>query len=177
MPYKPEEKLFGDSHFWKFYSKDPGGDQSDANIEMLGDFSVTSQEFEFKPPPGKIAIVCRILVSIRDNGNFAAAQYGNNLTLANGLNLFRKLADGSKVTMTPRPIKTNAEWGTYCFNVNHSAYGVGDQYLTARWTFLNQGAPLWLRSSTSETVGVELSDDFSDLVSHLIHAQGRLINE
>jgi len=176
MPYLLTKNIFGDSHFWKYFSSDPNMGQSLANVSMTGDYSTVPKEFVLKPPTGRIYVVSRILLSVRDTGMLDAVKYGNNIMLANGIDFVRRFKDGSEVSLTPVPIKTNAEWSSFCEHSTIQSYGNGDEYLSVSCSFDEQGGPIWLRDEFDERLVLKLSDDFDGLNGHTLMAQGRVLD-
>ena len=60
-------------------------------------------------------------------------------------------------------IKTNGEWGQFCYDAEVYAGSLGNlnTYLRVRWTFANSGYPLRLVGANNERLEVVLNDDFS----------------
>jgi hypothetical protein len=89
--------------------------------DMIGDYSSAEKIFYLEVPSGYTINVNRLLVLVQDTGAFDAAKYGNNVTLTAGIIL--EITNGSDVVqniLTPRPVRTNAEWGAYCYDMSSS---------------------------------------------------------
>lgn len=157
-------------------SKGASQEQDLANINMIGDYAGGIQDFIVKPEGDKIFAIHRVIIGIRDTGKFASSKYGADLVLTNGLKLYAK-SEGVKTYFTPLPVKTNADWAAVCYDATISNYGVGDEYLNVRWTFSKAGSPIWLRSNQAEEIGIELNDDFTDLVKHTALFEGQIYTE
>jgi hypothetical protein len=129
--------------------------------------------FKIAPPADEAFRIHRMLVHIRDTGAFAAEEYANIAALATGVKIatFRDTTEITDLT-DGLPIKTNAEWGRLCYDVLISEYGVGDEFLHARWTFSKFSSGLWLNGDESDSLQVILNDDFSTLVEHQFVVQG-----
>ena len=76
--------------------------------------------------------------------------------------------------ITAYPVKTNPDWGSYCYDASVSKYGTGIEQLLVRWTFNKLGRPIILDGDKSEEMGLILNDDFSGLEGHYFNMQGLL---
>jgi len=125
----------------------------------------------------------RLMIHIQDSTGMASKDYGNITNgLANGIRLVVLDSDGTdhgpvgatiltEITAhVDTPVKTNAEWGKWCFDVNYENQGSGDDYLNVRWTFRNSGTEIRLRPG--QMIAVILHDDFSGLIKHNFVLQG-----
>jgi len=139
---------------------------------MIGNYA-TATTFKWTPGTGRTGYIQRMLINIEDVGSFDSAAYGNNITLTNGISLGVFDSSGTIVTdvVDSHNIKTNADWAMHCHDVTVHDFGLGNETLTARWTFARSGQPLWVPSG-GHYFGVVLNDDFSGLVNHNIHLQG-----
>lgn len=134
-------------------------------------------------PAGKKVEIQRIIPSVEDSGNFDAEDYGAlGSALTNGMTLsvmgtVNGQADQRLYYLTDeaKPIKTNFDWGAYCYDANVKAWGVGNNFLVARWTFAKSGQPVYLDGDRSERLVLEVSDTLSGLVEHLVLVQGYYI--
>jgi hypothetical protein len=162
-------------------------------IEMVGNYSSAEGIFYFEVPAGYHMHANRLIVYLRDTGAFDAAKYGNNVTLAAGI--FLEIVNESDVvqtTLTPRPVRTNSEWGSFCYDIVNHSFGTGDEFLLVRWTFGHATAPgieQEISGSGARTEGfpplelptgwklrARLNDDLSGLNEHRICVQGIQIN-
>jgi len=125
----------------------------------------------------------RLMIHIQDSTGMASKDYGN---IANGLtNGVRVLVldddgtDGGPTLATilvdvtasaVTPIKTNAEWGKWCFDTSYENVGSGDDYLNVRWTFRNSGTEI--RLVPGQHIAVLLADDLQGLIKHNFVLQG-----
>lgn len=157
------------------------------DIEMVGDYSSSEGIFYVSPPSGYHYHINRLIVLVQDTGAFDAALYGNNITLTSGIVIEHVEADDTLIQrITPRPIYANADWGGYCYDVKEHAFGTGDRFLLARWTFGKavppgfdphhvdwslSGFPI-IRIETGEKFRVRLNDDLSGLNKHRMNVQG-----
>lgn len=138
-----------------------------------GNYSVTPDIFYIQPPTGHKYEIARMLVFIRDTGNFSADGYGANGVLTNGVSV--KLVNDSGVItdyMNGHPLKSNAEWGQVCYDVQYISFGAGDNFVCVRWTFAKSGAPISLDGRNNERLEIELSDDFTGIVEQTFMVQG-----
>tara|TARA_Y100000310_G_scaffold343923_1_gene453954 strand:- start:1501 stop:2037 length:537 start_codon:yes stop_codon:yes gene_type:complete len=144
--------------------------------QMIGDYSVTPNTFEYQPAAGSKVLVHRIIVSIADTGGLDAGRYGNNITITNGI-VFRIENDsGTMADLTAGgTIKTNADWAAYCHDLAYIDFGSGANYLSARWSFDKFGPPVLLDGDNNERLEIVLNDDFSGLTSHRVLVQGTIV--
>ena len=118
-----------------------------------------------------------MIVTISDAGAPDSGKYGNNIDLSAGVGIYVRKYDSSGLVTDYTagiPIKTNADWGRYCHDVKPIEWGLGDDYVSVRWTFSKAGNPIYLDGDSSEELRVELNDDLSALVEHYFHVQGEL---
>jgi len=140
-----------------------------------GDFSVTPKTFFIQPPATQIFRISRLLINIRDTGSLDTGNYGNNITLTNGIQI--KLVDDFSTLLDLTdglPIFTNIDWNKYCFNLDISTFGAGDQYLNLRWSFFRGQTILRLKGANNERLEAQLNDNFTSLVQHFFLVQGTI---
>ena len=155
-----------------FHYLDTNGDGTGAK-SAVGNYAVTADQFYYECPTGKTAEINRMLVYIEDAGTFDSGDYGNGLALTNGLTLKVLGADDTvQCDMTAGlPVKQNGHWARLCYDANHQNYGVGNEYIAVRWTFSQTGRPLTL--DACEKLVLTVNDDFTGLVDHTFHIQGK----
>lgn len=135
------------------------------SINANVDGSVTPVDFKVTIPAGKVGIVHRLIVTIRDSGSLDSGLYGNNITLVNGIDVIYKDPYGNEtVRSAQHPIKSNIDWAAYCYDVEIHPWGSGDQGMFARYTFTKDGAPLVLPAG-SEYI-IRINDDLTGLTAH-----------
>jgi hypothetical protein len=142
----------------------------------IGDYSATGLGqtiLKLKPPTGGLLKVSRMIVFIRDTGTFDADEYGNGITLTNGIEikLLRDVGGANTVLWDITdglPILSNTHWKRLCHDEIHSTYGVGDESITYRYTFSkdSNGSPIILEDANKEELQIIFNDDFSGLVEH-----------
>jgi hypothetical protein len=138
--------------------------------------SVTPVIFRTKPNPGSIIYISRMIWFLQDSGSIDATGFGNGPALTNGL-LFRFVYDvgpgNEDGTPYPDPsylpIKTNADWVRYCYDVQRSDYGQGDEVLGARYTFAKDVNGVtselpWISDDRKEEFQLVIQDDLTGLV-------------
>lgn len=139
----------------------------------IGDYS-TADTLYIQPAAGTVYRIERMLVSIEDGVGMRAERYGGlAAALTNGVTV--RVADdsGTILDLTDGlPIKSNAGWGSYCYDVDIKAWGAGNELLLVRWTFAKAGVPLRLDGDNNERLEVILNDDMTGLVSHYFMVQG-----
>ena len=153
---------------------DTVGDGS-GTTEILGDFSAAAETFEVAGPTAadEHLVIVRVMVYTEDNASIDVEGYGGAAALTNGLTLdVTDSAGASVVDLTPTPIKSNGDWGAYCFDTAVDTWGQGDQAFKARWTFskFTDGSGLWLNNG--QKLVLTANDSFVSLVAHRVIAQG-----
>ena len=144
-----------------------------STINAIGNYA-TTERFKITCEPGSRQLhIYRMIIYIEDVGAFKSAKYGVDIDLTEGIHVKAHAADDSVLAdlTAATPVKTNAQWGSLCYDVRLNTYGTGNNgALTVRWTFNNAGAPVSL--SEGEYLAVDLKDDFTGLVTHNFMAQG-----
>ena len=148
----------------------PTGEKS-----AVGDYSVTPKDFYIEALEGERLSVARVIIHVVDSGSFDSGSYGNGITLTNGIQFIYERNGVQFNVSNGFPIKTNVDWGRYCYDVNISTYGAGNEALNARWTFSKYGNPLILNKG--DKLILRLSDDFSGLVEHTFLFEGVHLQE
>lgn len=143
--------------------------------EVTGDYSSTKGYFYLMPPEDKVYVIERMLIIIRDATQTGADKYGGIAELANGMRLEVRKGDEVEYDMLAGDmVKSNAVWARHCFDVNEIAWGNGDTFVAARWTFAKAGRPLVLRGQLAERLTVIANDNLTGLLSHTFLVQGFL---
>ena len=158
-------------HIYHFL--DTVGDGS-GTYQAIGDYSGTPTSFKFiGDGSDRTASINRMIVLIGDSGAFDSDKYGNGIALTNGIKLhLRAVSDDAIIeTFTPKPIKTNTEWGGVCYDFKVINEGIGDDFGVVRWTFGNSGYPI--KVVPGETyLSLDLEDNFSGLTAHTFVIEG-----
>jgi hypothetical protein len=142
----------------------------------VGDYSAgtgTPTSFKIVPPSGELYTLSRVIVQIRDSGLISAEGYGGLAALTNGVEL--RVRDGAGTVLdlvNGLPVKSNAGWGSFCYDVALTEFGAGDNFVQVRWTFSKSGKALELNGDEGEYLEAYLSDDLTGLVGHTFQVQG-----
>jgi hypothetical protein len=141
-----------------------------------GDYSSSAEVFYLQPPAGVAYRVHRMIVSLEDTTGMTAQEYGNlAAALGNGVEIMVKDDSGTVADLTDGiPVKTNAQWGRMCYDVDVKTWGQGDELLVARWTFAKSGAAIVLNGNHNGRIEVLLNDDLRGLISHYFLVQGNI---
>lgn len=137
------------------------------------DGSVTPVDYIMECMPGEIIRIARLLVLITDTGSFDSGGYGNGPVLTNGITLWVQYAGGVKVDfLNGDTIKKNVDWDGFCYDVDPSSYGSGDEALAVRWSMdkFNNGLGMTLLSG--DKVGIRINDNMTNLVEQKFLIQG-----
>ena len=150
---------------------DTVGDGS-GTFEATGDYSSVADDFYIQAPAGELWAISRILITGRDTGNFRPEYYDVGGPLTNGIRLIHEENGVENDLTSQSPVKTLAEWGSYCYDVNIYDFGAGDEYFDVRWSFFRAGTFVDLAGDTNDKLIVRLNDDFTGLNSHRFLVQG-----
>jgi len=150
----------------------------------IGDYSATPEIFYIQPPAGEIYRITRMMVLIRGaKSTFYTDSYGSRTELSTGVEIRTQDDSGTIVNLTDNvPIKTNGNWGRFCYDseVYAADQGNTNTYLRVRWTFEKSGQQIRLVGNNNERLEVVLNDNFSlasgggnnALVEHYFVVQG-----
>jgi hypothetical protein len=151
-----------------------GGGTDNAN----GNYASAADDFYIEnalgAEGGQTYEIHRMIVSAQDTASMQAQEYGNlGAALTNGIRIYvdQGGGDGETAIDGGLAIKSNAEWGRLCYDVEVKSWGSGNEMLLVRWTFSKAGDPLILRQKNSKLI-VRLNDDFSGLIDHHFMVQG-----
>ena len=144
------------------YSDDPGAGATD--------FTITD-------PADRDLYISRLIVYLVDGVNIDADGFGTGAALTNGVVLsIKDSADAVLATLTPAPIKTNAQWGQLAYDVDLKSWGTGNEVIAARWTFTkfltDTGGSTPLVLADGQKLAATVNDDLSGLVAFSITAEG-----
>lgn len=138
-----------------------------------GDYSGAVEEFYIEAQAGENLEIARMIVSVEDTGGMQAQEYGNlGSALTNGIEV-KVLNEHDTVIMDLTdgiPIKTNAQWGIICYDVDVKSWGAGNSLLLVRWTFAKSGQLIYLEEG--QKLVVYLNDDLDGLLFHYFMVQG-----
>lgn len=141
--------------------------------------------YTFAPTENQLVHVERCIPFIQDTGGFYASRYGGMaaaLTAGIVMAVYGTV-DGVddtvlyNLTDTDYPIKSNADWTSYCYDTSYVSYGQGDNMLVSRWTFAKSGQPVYLDASKNQYIGLSTADTLTDLVAHHVLIQGYYIQQ
>jgi hypothetical protein len=161
------------------YLSDDGAElETLADVNMIGDYSVTPKDFYLTCPAGKTIYLARIIIYIKDASGFTPDVYGSGSALSNGITM-KFTVDSEEINLTPLPIKTNDNWKRQMFDDRVSDYGVGptNDSLAARWSFFKHGLPRGQRLGPGDKITATLNDSFTFLLEHTILGEGVIFDE
>ena len=165
----PRHSANAGSFIFKVLSSDGAGG---GTYNWVGDH--TPATASYMCPADNIATIHRMLITIADVGGIGVLNYGALAELTNGLHLVAYDTDGTTELLHldgEHPIKTNADWGSFCYDVDFRDEGAGNAgYVNARWTFDKAGRPIVLKAGQS--LAILLNDDFTGLDHHHFMIQG-----
>jgi hypothetical protein len=142
------------------------------NKNLIGNYA-TPTDFYVKALPGERLVISRVVVHVVDSGTFDSGSYGNGIVLTNGIKLvLNRASDGERDLTMGFPIKTNIDWARFCHDVLLSSFGIGNEGLSARWSFWKYGQRYGIVLEEGDLIGFRLNDDFSGLVEHTMFFEG-----
>jgi len=157
---------------------DTNGDGT-GNIDGIGDYSSTPEEFYIQPGAGEVFELERVIITIEDTGSIDSGGYGNNSSpLTNGITVECRIAGESPRVLTAQiPIKRTADWNSLCYDGTVADFGAGNSFFVARWTFSKDGDPIKL--TENDSVVFILNDNFTaqGLVGHRFLIKGKILQD
>ena len=147
---------------------DTAGDGT-GNKTFNGDYSTAPVKAIIKPN-GRALMINRLIIFIADSGSVDAGYYGNSITLNSGIEIKHEKQDGTiiKDITDGQPVKTNADYAKFGFQVSDISFGSGLNYVHAVLTFEKNGTPVALQPD--EQLAIYLHDSFSALKDHTFRA-------
>lgn len=152
---------------------DANGDGT-GNKNWIGDYSTPDLAY-IQPAAGETMHLTRMIVTIQDDSALAADGYGGLAGLTNGVTVILRDDSGVIANLTNGdPIKSNAEWGSRCYDITPHSWGGGgsENIVLVRWTFERAGVDLQLIGDDGGRLEVGFSDDFTGLAAHRFCVQG-----
>jgi hypothetical protein len=135
---------------------------------------VSDTDFIFQAEARQKIAISRLLVCYADTYPFAANKYAKNITLTNGIKLYKtQIKDGQTEEidlLDGETIKTNTDWNKFSCSATPLDYGLGVETMVVKWGFCECGTILILNEQ--EKFIVRLKDDFTDLTKHTFCLQG-----
>ena len=135
----------------------------------IGNYLATPTKFKLTPAAGELIVINEIHIYIEDDGDFAAARYGKDLVLVNGIRV-ETTQDLLVTGLTNNNVLTNAHWTRVTFESTVITYGAGSNALAFRWNIKESLLPLAL--AVGDELAFVLNDDFSALVAHSFSVRG-----
>ena len=153
---------------------------STGGTEAIGDYSAgtgTPTAFSIAPSSTQDFRIERMLIHIQDTGIFAAQEYGKLSALTVGVQVRVQTDTGTVHDLTDTTVKTNAQWSRQCYDTRMDTWGVGDEFLSSRWTFSKGGYPIRLDGTKGQRLEVYLADSMAGLNAHNFFVNGFIEDE
>jgi hypothetical protein len=161
------------------YLTDDGLVADGTNQQMAVD-GTTPVRFYAGPAAGEYWHVERLLLYIEDGTAPKITEYGAATALTNGVRLYvtRGGPTGIEIVdlMGGFVAKSNADWKSFCYDVDLSNPGSGNGVVAGRWTLSKAGAPVVLDGSRDDKIVALVQDNLTALVDHRIFLQGQSKN-
>jgi len=133
----------------------------------------TPFRFYLEAQADEIYRITGLVAHVQDGTGFVAEDYGS-LGAALTVGITVKVIDALGATVVDltdgSTIKTNSDWGKFCFDTALVSFGAGDDFLQAKWAFSNHDTHI--RLMEGESLVVTCNDDMSGLADHTFVAQG-----
>ena len=131
----------------------------------------TPFRFYCEAQTGQILRIDSLIVHIEDATGFVAEDYGSlGAALTVGVSVHTESTTGSTlIDLTSGvPVKSNGEWGKFCFGTELVLFGAGNDFLQAEWTW----PKMPIRLAVGERLVVTCHDDMDGLAAHNFVAHG-----
>ena len=148
---------------------DTDGDGTGSTNQAV-DGSVTPVTFKVAPAAGETILISRVMFYIEDTGNFDADEWGNGITLTNGVQMKRK--KNGVTTSFGAACKTTGDLAGMMYDINHFAFGIGNEIVCGRLTFTKFGQFMRLSGNAGDEFQIVIQDDLTGLVNQRVTAQG-----
>lgn len=148
-----------------------GLSDGDTNINPNASIGSPSDYF-VEALSGERLLVARAMVHVVDSGSFDSGSYGNNISMTNGMQVFYRRSGVDLDVSNGLPIKTNVDWGRWCYDITISNFGAGNEALNARWTLTKYGHPYGIILEEGDRLGIRVRDNLSGLVEQTIILEG-----
>ena len=152
-------------------------------LDTVGDGTGTtdmvsgSGVYKIVPPIGEKYDLFRMNVYIEDSSKFRADRYSGAGALSNGVDITIQDTSGSICRLTPLPITKIGHWNLLAgIDTFVTDFSIGNDMVAVRVTFSRGGGNILLDGNKGQFFQVNVQDDLSDLVSHLIKVQGKIIS-
>lgn len=161
-------------------SKDPAGDQSPANTEMIGDYTVGGEGekiFSYTSAPDELHIITRLIIQVADAGQLAFDKFGKNTTLTTGVFAVQGTTNPPIEENVGPIIKVNTDWARYMSDVKVITFDAGKSQMYISWDLIGQGLPAVLDGDLGAFFGIKLTEDLSDINSFTMFVHGMRISK
>lgn len=164
----------------QFISLDPAGDQSDANTNMVLDYSgggIGTKTYKYTATGDYIHVINRVIIQIADGGQMAFDKFGKNTTLTIGAIAVQGTTTPPSEVDTGQVIKLNTDWAKHMSDVKILEYSAGKQQMYIAWDLVGQGTPATLDGPTGQFFGVRLAEDMTDIASFTLFVHGQRVSK
>ncbi len=153
--------------FYRYLDTDGDGG---GTVSAIGNYA-TATQFYIQDTTRYLAIE-RMIVYVEDAGSMDSGQYGNGITLTNGIELQILESDDSLIydVMAGNPVTKNMHWQGKCHDLTMSSWGSGNTGYSVRWTFSKSGKPIIL--APGQKLAIILEDNYTGLIDHRFQVQG-----
>jgi hypothetical protein len=138
------------------------------SIDMAVDGSITPVFYKYTVPAGYIAHMQRIIISVVSSSKSTSGGFGDQPALTNGLTFYvlDELGDILVDRATQLPIKKTTDLQAYCHDLILSAFGIGEEQITSRYTFARDGSDI--RLDEGQSYAWRVNDDLTSIANMYI---------
>lgn len=152
------------SKYYNFFLKDEND-----NKLIIGDYKEEKKLFKFTNVERKSFYITNIVILIVDNDTIKGTNYGSDIILENGLQLYIKGLI-YKRNIFEEPIYTNIDWLKYNCKTELIKMGLTNA-LKVTFNF-HQDTDSYIRLLPTESIICEVNDNYSNLLEHTINITG-----
>ena len=162
-----------------FWGRSLSKDGLEVDLNIVGDYSASPQEFSIKPNPGESVYITDFRVYVEDAGSFDTGFYGNGIVLNNGIHLSYLQDENLYYLTNPAvPVITSGDLGSLMDTIKVHKWGSGNEFLIARYSFYDRArSAIHLSGDKGDKFIATFNDDFTKLVKHRFAVSGFTINK
>ena len=153
---------------------DTDGDGT-GTTNMAVNGAVTPVVFKLAPEAGTVMLVARVIFYVEDSGTFDADKWGNGITITTGIEMKAKRTNDTESLC--EPLTKTGELAGLMHDVNHFAFGTGNEIISSRLTFSKFGNPIRLVGNYGDELQIIINDDLTGLVNQRVTAQGQYASQ
>ncbi len=141
-------------------------------FEFTGDYSgVNATRAKITADARHRVHMVRMIVLIRDGG-ITPSKFGGIAALTNGISFSLDAGGETLEDISIIPIKSNADFGRYCYDMTIDRTGAGDDFVLVRWSFDKAYGADAVTLEPGMSLEMHLDDDLTGLTDFTVLIQG-----